>query len=145
MLALPVTYSTIFDVERSKSLEEGKPLELECDVADTTLPVHWYKDGVRLFPQNGWDMQSVGTLRRLVIPSAELLHSGFYSCETPDDTVHFPVDIKGDTNSNTTKSRRLHTTILFNHIYQYMCVCFLCYRVTNLFGRNNLLTSIQKW
>ncbi|XP_035532988.1 obscurin-like protein 1 isoform X18 [Morone saxatilis] len=92
--AIPVTYSTIFDVERTKSLEAGKLLELECEVADSTVPVYWYKDGVKLFPQNGWDIQSNGTLRRLIIPSAEVLHSGLYSCETSDDTMHFTVDIK---------------------------------------------------
>ncbi|XP_044072899.1 obscurin-like protein 1 isoform X8 [Siniperca chuatsi] len=95
--AIPVTYSTIFDVERTKSLEAGKLLELECEVADSTVPVCWYKDGVKLFPQNGWDIQSNGTLRRLIIPSAELLHSGLYSCETSDDTIHFTVDIKAPT------------------------------------------------
>uniref|UniRef100_A0A8C4E6N2 Obscurin like cytoskeletal adaptor 1b n=1 Tax=Dicentrarchus labrax TaxID=13489 RepID=A0A8C4E6N2_DICLA len=94
MLAIPVTYSTIFDVERTKSLEAGKLLELECEVADSTVPVYWYKDGVKLFPQNDWDIQSNGTLRRLIIPSAEVLHSGLYSCETSDDTMHFTVDIK---------------------------------------------------
>uniref|UniRef100_A0A673B686 Ig-like domain-containing protein n=1 Tax=Sphaeramia orbicularis TaxID=375764 RepID=A0A673B686_9TELE len=78
MLAAPVTCSTVFDVERSKSLEVGKPLELECEVADSAVPVCWYKDGVKLFPQNGWDMQSKGTMRRLIIPSAELLHSGSF-------------------------------------------------------------------
>uniref|UniRef100_A0A7N6AZY7 Obscurin like cytoskeletal adaptor 1b n=1 Tax=Anabas testudineus TaxID=64144 RepID=A0A7N6AZY7_ANATE len=94
MLAIPVTYSTIFDVERSKSLEAGKALELECKVADSTVPVCWYKDGVKLFPQNGWEIQSIGILRRLIIPSAELLHSGLYSCETSDGAIHFTVDIK---------------------------------------------------
>uniref|UniRef100_A0A7N8YG62 Obscurin like cytoskeletal adaptor 1b n=1 Tax=Mastacembelus armatus TaxID=205130 RepID=A0A7N8YG62_9TELE len=96
MLAIPVMYSSIFDIERTKSLEAGKALELECEVADSTVPVCWYKDGVKLSPQNGLDIQSNGMLRRLVIPSAELLHSGLYSCETADDTIHFTVDIKGD-------------------------------------------------
>lgn len=91
-----MTYSTIFDVERTKSLEVGKPLELECEVADSTLPVCWYKDGVKLYPQKGLDIQSNGTLRRLTIPSAELLHSGLYSCESSDDTIHFNVDFEGD-------------------------------------------------
>ncbi|XP_037645170.1 obscurin-like protein 1 isoform X12 [Sebastes umbrosus] len=95
--AIPVTYSTIFDVERTKSLEAGKLLELECEVTDSTVPVCWYKDGVKLSPPNDWDIQSNGTLRRLIIPSAELLHSGLYSCETSDDTIHFTVDIKAPT------------------------------------------------
>nr|XP_033473863.1 obscurin-like protein 1 isoform X9 [Epinephelus lanceolatus] len=95
--AIPVTYSPIFDVERTKSLEAGKLLELECEVADSTVPVCWYKDGVKLSSQNDWDIQSKGTVRRLIIPSAELLHSGLYSCETSDDTFHFPVDVKAPT------------------------------------------------
>ncbi|XP_035810958.2 obscurin-like protein 1 isoform X12 [Amphiprion ocellaris] len=95
--AIPVTYSTIFDVERTKSLEVGKPLELECEVADATVPVCWYKDGKKLNLQSGWDVQSNGTSRRLIIPSAELLHSGLYSCETSDDTIHFTVDIEAPT------------------------------------------------
>uniref|UniRef100_A0A3B4ZIB3 Obscurin-like protein 1 n=1 Tax=Stegastes partitus TaxID=144197 RepID=A0A3B4ZIB3_9TELE len=78
----------------TKSLEVGKPLELECEVADSTVPVCWYKDGKKLNLQSGWDVQSNGTSRRLIIPSAGLLHSGLYSCETSDDTVHFTVDIK---------------------------------------------------
>ncbi|KAF3842845.1 hypothetical protein F7725_001694 [Dissostichus mawsoni] len=81
-------------VERTKSLEAGKHLELECEVADSTVPVCWYKDGVKLSLQNDWDIQSKGTLRKLIIPSAEFLHSGLYSCETCDDTFHFTVDIK---------------------------------------------------
>ncbi|XP_049449258.1 obscurin-like protein 1 isoform X14 [Epinephelus fuscoguttatus] len=92
--AIPVTYSPIFDVERTKSLEAGKLLELECEVADSTVPVCWYKDGVKLSSQNDWDIQSTGTVSRVIIPSAELLHSGLYSCETSDDTFHFPVDVK---------------------------------------------------
>ncbi|XP_028249491.1 obscurin-like protein 1 isoform X4 [Parambassis ranga] len=95
--AIPVTYSTDFDVERTKSLEAGKPLELECEVADSTVPVCWYKDGKKLLLQNGWDMQSNGTSRKIIIPSAELMHSGLYSCESPDDTIHFTVDIKAPT------------------------------------------------
>lgn len=78
----------------------GKPLELDCEVADSSVPVCWYKDDVKLLPQQGWDIQSNGTLRRLIIPTAELLHAGLYSCESSDDTIHFTVDIKGDLNLN---------------------------------------------
>ncbi|XP_040057988.2 obscurin isoform X18 [Gasterosteus aculeatus] len=95
--AIPVTYSTIFDVERTKSLEEGQPLELECEVADCTEPVCCHEDGVKLSPRNDWDIQSNGTLRRRIIPADELLHSGLYSCETSDDTIHFTMDIKAPT------------------------------------------------
>lgn len=78
----------------------GKPLELDCEVAVSTLPVRWYKDDEKLFPQNEWDIQSNGKLGTLIFPSAELLHSGRYSCEASDDTNHFTVDFKGDFNVN---------------------------------------------
>ncbi|XP_028291239.1 obscurin-like protein 1 isoform X12 [Gouania willdenowi] len=90
--ALPVTHSAM--LERTKSFEVGKPLELECEVADTSVPVCWYKDGRKLLIQNGWDVQSSGMTRKLIIPSAELLHSGLYSCETSGGTIHFTVDIE---------------------------------------------------
>lgn len=96
MLAIPAKFSNIFEVEKTKSLEAGRPCELECEVTDPTAHVYWYKDGVKIFPQNGWDIQCNGTLRRLIIPSTESSHSGLYSCETSDGTVHFTVDIKGD-------------------------------------------------
>lgn len=110
MLALPAI--PIFEVEGTKSIEVGKVLELDCEVADSTVPVCWYKDGVKLLPQNGWNIQSNGTLRRLIIPSAELLHSGLYSCETSDDTIHFTVDIKGDFNLRLLPLRAYHRAFL---------------------------------
>ena len=130
MIAIPVTCSTIFDVERTKSLEAGKALELECEVADSTGPVCSYKDGVRLLPENGWDTLSTGTLRRLIIPSAELLHSGLHSCETSDDTSHYTVDIKGDFNQhflnlrvNTRTSWRPDATNFYN---MHICLSVWC-------------------
>uniref|UniRef100_A0A3Q3KS82 Obscurin-like protein 1 n=1 Tax=Monopterus albus TaxID=43700 RepID=A0A3Q3KS82_MONAL len=88
-IKIPELNSTIFDDERTKS-----PLELECEVADSPVPVCWHKDGVKLSPQNSWDIQSNEALRRLIIPSTELVHSELYSCESSDDTVNFTVDIK---------------------------------------------------
>lgn len=60
------------------------------------MPVCWQKDGEKLPPQNQCNVQSDGKLRRLTVPSAELLHLGSYSCEASDDTNHFTVDLKGD-------------------------------------------------
>ncbi len=119
--------SPVFDVERTKLLEVGKPLELECEIADSTVPVCWYKDGVKLDPQNGWGIQSIGTLRRLIIPSTELLHSGLYSCETSDDTFHFTVDIKGDFDLNVFNMKAKHRAFWRLHAinikYAYLSVC----------------------
>ncbi|XP_053734187.1 obscurin-like protein 1 isoform X1 [Synchiropus splendidus] len=92
--ALPVIHPTMAEIERIKSLDVGKPLVMEYEAVDTTVPVFWHKDGEQIFPSKEWEIQRKSTLRRLVIPSAELLHSGIYHCETPDDSVRFTVDIK---------------------------------------------------
>ncbi|XP_032423838.1 obscurin-like protein 1 isoform X8 [Xiphophorus hellerii] len=92
--ALPVTYSTIFDAERGGSLEVGSPLKVECEVAASTVPVCWNKDGKKLDPQKGWGIQSNGTPPGPVIPPPELLPSGQYCCQTTEATVHVSVDDK---------------------------------------------------
>lgn len=96
MLAKPVKPANHLDVKRAKSFEMGEPLVLECEVADSVLPAQWYKDGVKLFPHKEQDIQSNGTLRRLVVPSAEPVHEGQYHCQTSDGTVHFTVGMRGD-------------------------------------------------
>ncbi|XP_027878727.1 obscurin-like protein 1 isoform X8 [Xiphophorus couchianus] len=92
--ALPVTYSPIFDAERGGSLEVGSPLKVECEVAASTVPVCWNKDGKKLDPQKGWGIQSNGTPPGPVIPPPELLPSGQYCCQTTEATVHVSVDDK---------------------------------------------------
>ncbi|XP_027878725.1 obscurin-like protein 1 isoform X6 [Xiphophorus couchianus] len=95
--ALPVTYSPIFDAERGGSLEVGSPLKVECEVAASTVPVCWNKDGKKLDPQKGWGIQSNGTPPGPVIPPPELLPSGQYCCQTTEATVHVSVDDKAPT------------------------------------------------
>ncbi|KAJ3591873.1 hypothetical protein NHX12_007004 [Muraenolepis orangiensis] len=92
--ATPVKFSASFDVEHTKAFEVGTAFELECEVTEPTAQVCWYKDGCQLYPQNGWDITSNGSFRKLVVQSAELFHSGWYSCETSDDTIQFTVDVK---------------------------------------------------
>uniref|UniRef100_A0A3Q2XJI3 Obscurin-like protein 1 n=1 Tax=Hippocampus comes TaxID=109280 RepID=A0A3Q2XJI3_HIPCM len=90
----PVKPADHLDVKRAKSFDMGEPLVLECEVADSVLPAQWYKDGVKLFPHKEQDIQSNGTLRRLVVPSAEPVHEGQYHCQTSDGTVHFTVGMR---------------------------------------------------
>lgn len=49
-----------------------------------------------MLPQNGVDLQSEGTVRSLVVPSAEQAHTGIYRCESKDDDIQFAVEVKGD-------------------------------------------------
>uniref|UniRef100_A0AAY4BIK5 Obscurin like cytoskeletal adaptor 1b n=1 Tax=Denticeps clupeoides TaxID=299321 RepID=A0AAY4BIK5_9TELE len=87
--ALPV-------IKREKSIEAGCPFELQCEISNPSAPVCWYKDGLPLLPQNGLSIQSEDSSRSLVVPSADLFHSGVYSCNSEDDVIIFKVDVKGD-------------------------------------------------
>lgn len=94
--AIPVWFSAVPEVEKSKCIEAGSYFELRCEVSDPIADVHWYKDETEILTDTGWDIQAEGTLRMLVVQSAEPSHSGLYSCNMPDDSVQFTVDIKGD-------------------------------------------------
>lgn len=93
---MPVWFSTVPEVEKNKCIEAGSCFELRCEVSDPTVEVHWYKDETEILTDTGWDIQAEDTMRKLVVQSAEPSHSGLYSCNMPDDSVQFTVDIKGD-------------------------------------------------
>lgn len=96
-LALPVKFSDLQETDRNKSIQEGSPIVLRCELAhDPSAHVDWYKDGMKLLPQNNMEIQSDGLTRTLLIHSAENIHDGTYQCSTSDDTITFKVDIKGD-------------------------------------------------
>nr|XP_046214281.1 obscurin-like protein 1 isoform X8 [Oncorhynchus gorbuscha] len=91
--ALPVRFSALPEVVRNKFIEAGCPIVLQCELSDPTAQVFWYKDGTKLLPDNGVDIQSEGALRAVILQSAELSHSGVYSCEALDDCIAFKVDV----------------------------------------------------
>ncbi|XP_051566104.1 obscurin-like protein 1 [Myxocyprinus asiaticus] len=97
--APPAMFSAVPEIEKNKSVEAGHPIILQCEISDPTALVQWYKDGSQLLPQTGVHIQSEHTMRTLVILSANLSHSGFYSCNTADDISEFYVDVKGDIHS----------------------------------------------
>nr|XP_015214694.1 PREDICTED: obscurin-like protein 1 isoform X4 [Lepisosteus oculatus] len=92
--APPVRFRDLDGVERNKSIEAGCPVTLYCEISDPTAQVCWYKDGSELHPQDGIDIQSEGCMRKLIVQSAEMAHSGVYSCNSIDDVIHFNVDVK---------------------------------------------------
>uniref|UniRef100_A0A8C1EX97 Obscurin-like protein 1 n=1 Tax=Cyprinus carpio carpio TaxID=630221 RepID=A0A8C1EX97_CYPCA len=92
--APPAMFSTVPEIEKNKSVEAGWPIILQCEISDPTALVQWYKDGLQLLPQSGVYIQSQHTMRTLVIQSANLSHSGFYSCNTADDISEFFVEVK---------------------------------------------------
>lgn len=99
LLVPPAMFSAVPETEKNKFVEAGCPIILQCEISDPSALVQWYKDGSQLLPQPGVHIQSERTTRALVIQSANLAHSGFYSCNTADDISEFFVDVKGDIQS----------------------------------------------
>lgn len=89
-------FSALSEADQKKTVTAGCPIALQCELSDPTGQVSWYKDGTKLLPQNGVDIQSEGNLRSLVVPSAERAHTGVYRCESKDDDIQFAVEVKGD-------------------------------------------------
>lgn len=83
-------------MDRNKFVEIGNPIVLYCELSDPAAPVHWYKNGVELQTVDGLHIQSEGTMRRIVIQSAEFSHSGVYCCDAIDDVIRFNVEVEGE-------------------------------------------------
>lgn len=93
-----VKFSPLSEMDRNKFVEVGNPIVLYCELSDPTAPVHWYKNGVELQSTEGLHIQSEGTMRRIVIQSAEFSHSGVYCCDAIDDVIRFNVEVEGEWN-----------------------------------------------
>ncbi|XP_047456749.1 obscurin-like protein 1 isoform X2 [Mugil cephalus] len=92
--APPVRFSAIPVAEKNKTIQTGCPIVLQCELSDPSAQVQWYKDGSKLHPECGVDIITDGSMRKLIVHSAEVFHSGLYCCKTKGDTVTFSVDIK---------------------------------------------------
>ncbi|CAL8266125.1 unnamed protein product [Lota lota] len=89
-----VKFSPLSEMDRNKFIEEGNPIVLYCELSDPAAPVHWYKNGLELQTTEGLHIQSEGTMRRIVIQSAEFSHSGVYCCDAIDDVIRFNVEVE---------------------------------------------------
>ncbi|XP_034550048.1 obscurin-like protein 1 [Notolabrus celidotus] len=89
-----VKFSPMSEMDRNKFVEIGNPIVLYCELSDPAAPVHWYKNGVELQTTEGLHIQSEGTMRRIVIQSAEFSHSGVYCCDAIDDVIRFNVEVE---------------------------------------------------
>ncbi|XP_034077357.1 obscurin isoform X10 [Gymnodraco acuticeps] len=87
-------FSALSEGDQKKTVMTGSPIALQCELSDPTGQVSWFKDGTKLLPQNGVDIQSEGNVRGLVVPSAERAHTGIYRCESKDDDIQFAVEVK---------------------------------------------------
>nr|XP_061799786.1 obscurin-like protein 1 [Nerophis lumbriciformis] len=89
-----VKFSIMSEMDRNKFVEIGNPIVLYCELSDPAAPVHWYKNGMELQTTDGLHIQSEGTMRRIVIQSAEFSHSGVYCCDAIDDVIRFNVEVE---------------------------------------------------
>lgn len=91
-----VKFLPLSEMDRNKFVEIGNPIVLYCELSNPAAAVNWYKNGVELKTMEGLHIQSEGTMRRIVIQSADLSHSGVYCCDAIDDVIRFNVEVEGE-------------------------------------------------
>ncbi|TMS11465.1 Obscurin-like protein 1 [Larimichthys crocea] len=75
----PVEFSPVPEEELQKSSMELDPVVLLCHVSADDAEVVWYKDGCEIKPSDNITLQAEGTMRRLIIRSAEISDAGSYT------------------------------------------------------------------
>ncbi|XP_062258672.1 obscurin-like protein 1 isoform X8 [Platichthys flesus] len=89
LAALPV----LPEIAGDKLIEASCPIKMQCEASEPTAQVYWHKDGEQLLPESKYEIETKGNQRALVIQSAEVRHSGLYSCEASDDHRELKVDV----------------------------------------------------
>lgn len=54
-----------------------------------------YKDGCEIQPGDNITLQAEGTMRRLIIRSAETSDAGSYTCQAGNNSIDFTVNVRG--------------------------------------------------
>ncbi|KAM6945398.1 obscurin-like protein 1a [Aplochiton taeniatus] len=89
-----VWFSPVPKEDLCKTSVELDPVVLSCHVSREDAQAMWYKDGVEVSPGDGVTLQADGTLRRLIIRSAESSDAGSYTCRAGgDNSVEFTVKV----------------------------------------------------
>uniref|UniRef100_A0A8C4SUB9 Obscurin-like protein 1 n=1 Tax=Erpetoichthys calabaricus TaxID=27687 RepID=A0A8C4SUB9_ERPCA len=89
----PMKFAALPEEDCKKVVQTGTPVVLSCEVSDAEAQVCWYKDGEEIHQDSNINMQSEGTVRRLIIDSAGASHSGVYRCDSTNDAVTPPVTV----------------------------------------------------
>ncbi|XP_034007059.1 obscurin-like protein 1a [Trematomus bernacchii] len=89
-----VEFSPIPEEELHKSSMELDPVVLLCNVSQDDAEVVWYKDGCEIQPTENITLQAEGTMRRLIIRSAETSDAGSYTCQTGNNSMDFTVNVR---------------------------------------------------
>ncbi|KAM9836161.1 obscurin-like protein 1a [Aulostomus maculatus] len=89
-----VEFSPAPKEELHKSSMELDPVVLLCHVSREDAEVVWYKDGREIQPSDNTTLQAEGTMRRLIIRSAETSDAGSYTCQAGQNSMDFTVNIR---------------------------------------------------
>uniref|UniRef100_A0AAR2KMY6 Obscurin like cytoskeletal adaptor 1a n=1 Tax=Pygocentrus nattereri TaxID=42514 RepID=A0AAR2KMY6_PYGNA len=79
---------------RQKSTTELDPVVLHCELSRPDATARWLKDGAEVLQTDNVTIQAEGTMRRLIIRSAQLSDAGAYTCQAGDNTMSFTVNVK---------------------------------------------------
>uniref|UniRef100_A0A3P9CMD1 Obscurin like cytoskeletal adaptor 1a n=1 Tax=Maylandia zebra TaxID=106582 RepID=A0A3P9CMD1_9CICH len=90
----PVDFSPVAEDELHKSSMELDPVVLVCHVSRDDAEVVWYKDGCEIKPSDNITLQAEGTMRRLIIRSAETSDAGSYTCQAGNSSMEFTVNVR---------------------------------------------------
>lgn len=90
----PVEFSPVPEEELHKSSMELDPVVLLCHVSADDAEVVWYKDGCEIQPSDNVTLQAEGTMRRLIIRSAETSDAGSYTCRAGSNSMEFTVNVR---------------------------------------------------
>uniref|UniRef100_A0ABM5F7Q2 Obscurin-like protein 1 isoform X2 n=1 Tax=Pogona vitticeps TaxID=103695 RepID=A0ABM5F7Q2_9SAUR len=98
-----ITFSVVVDeppvkVVRSNAEEAhvyqvAQHVVLFCELSSPNAPARWYKDGEEVEERDGLLLESEGPHRRLVIPAAQVKHTGEFVCDVGKDSVSFNITI----------------------------------------------------
>ncbi|XP_008282358.1 obscurin-like protein 1a [Stegastes partitus] len=90
----PVEFSPVQEDELHKSSMELDPVVLLSHVSREDAEVVWYKDGCEIQPSDNITVQAEGTMRRLIIRSAEASDAGTYTCQAGNNSMEFTVNVR---------------------------------------------------
>ncbi|XP_040888099.1 obscurin-like protein 1a isoform X1 [Toxotes jaculatrix] len=90
----PVEFSPVPEEDLHKSSMELDPVVLLCHVSREDAEVIWYKDGCEIRPSDNITLQAEGTVRRLIIRSAETSDAGSYTCQAGNNSMEFTVNVR---------------------------------------------------
>uniref|UniRef100_A0A671YGZ7 Obscurin like cytoskeletal adaptor 1a n=1 Tax=Sparus aurata TaxID=8175 RepID=A0A671YGZ7_SPAAU len=88
-------FTPVPEEELHKSSMELDPVVLLCHVSADDAEVVWYKDGCEIQPGDNITLQAEGTMRRLIIRSAEASDAGSYTCQAGNNSIDFTVNVRG--------------------------------------------------